>query len=209
MMVVGARRRRMTARRAEPVRGGRGHSADIFSTIHGFIRLRDQIFTLGLVSPRWAQTLRQCIHRHRTKLDLLDLLEERPGRWRIIANIDWKWISLRFSNLTHLELREESTGEESDWDASQLRVRTSTDVEHCTTITPKLESINLEGRRDITDVGVQSLAEHCPAMLNLNLYYCKLITDVGVQSLAEHCPAISTLDLISLAEHFPNLNIHA
>ena len=59
---------------------------------------------------------------------------------------------------------------------------------------PQLQSLVLGGCEEVTDAGIQSIAECCSIGL-LNLTECCHITDHGIRELARGCPHLHTLEL--------------
>ena len=49
--------------------------------------------------------------------------------------------------------------------------------------------------KEVTDAGVQALANRSPQLLEVNLNDCCQVTDVGVQTLAKHCPQLLKVNL--------------
>jgi hypothetical protein len=64
-------------------------------------------------------------------------------------------------------------------------------AQRCTGLT----SLNLEWCQPITDAGLQALAQRCTELKMLNLEACQLITDASVQALAQHCTRLTSLNL--------------
>lgn len=53
---------------------------------------------------------------------------------------------------------------------------------------PHLQSLDLGGcKLEITDVGLQAIAEHCAALRSINLRFCERVTDVGVEAVQRAC----------------------
>lgn len=73
---------------------------------------------------------------------------------------------------------------------------TVTDTGVLALVRPQLKSINLDGCKDVTDVGATALA-HCSRLQNLNLSWCRQVTDVGLAALATGCPELQTLDVFA------------
>lgn len=59
---------------------------------------------------------------------------------------------------------------------------------------PKLQIINLAGS-EITDIGLEAVANHCKDIEHLNLHNCSWVSDVGVTRLAGECTGLKTLIL--------------
>ena len=47
---------------------------------------------------------------------------------------------------------------------------------------PKLSSIDLGGRRLVTDAGISALGAGCGQLQSIDLYGCKKVTDAGVSA---------------------------
>ena len=58
-----------------------------------------------------------------------------------------------------------------------------------------LLSINLDGCRGITDMGVSALADGCGQLHTINLSCCQGITDKGVSALGRGCSHLLVIDL--------------
>ena len=65
---------------------------------------------------------------------------------------------------------------------------------------PSLQSLNLIGCREVTDVGITKIGEGCPQLQSLNLCECEEVTDVGITKIGEGCPQLQSLDLSGCSE---------
>jgi len=70
----------------------------------------------------------------------------------------------------------------------------------------------------ITDLTLQSIAEHCTGLESLSLSYCRVITDTGLITISEHrpnlqslkarsCDLISDISIISISTHCTGLQL--
>ena len=64
-------------------------------------------------------------------------------------------------------------------------------AEHCT----GLQSLNLDCCRQITDSSIISISTHCTGLKSLNLDGCRRIEDAGVISISTHCTGLQSLNL--------------
>ena len=70
------------------------------------------------------------------------------------------------------------------YDASIILIST-----HCT----GLESLNLEGSRQITDASIISLSSFCTGLQSLNLYDCHQLSDASIIPISENCTGLKEL----------------
>ena len=54
--------------------------------------------------------------------------------------------------------------------------------------------LDLQGCRQVTDVGVQAIGAGCPSLTSLDLTNCS-VTDVGVQAIGAGCPILTSINL--------------
>ena len=67
-------------------------------------------------------------------------------------------------------------------------------AEHCA---QRFQSLSLCDCREITDVGLITISEHCPFLQFLKVRYCNQITDTSIISISTHCTGLLSLKLQS------------
>lgn len=52
----------------------------------------------------------------------------------------------------------------------------------------QLQSLDLGGCKfEVTDAGLQAIAQHCASLRSINLRFCEQVTDVGVEAVQRAC----------------------
>jgi Leucine Rich repeat len=146
---------------------------------------------------------------------------QAANKWRH-NHLSMRWVIMRGIRISHLHANCKSLSQMSDrtfeasgavrrsklWTWKGIKNQLSTtlyfrgrapeigvSVLALTAFCGKLLSIDLDGCRGITDIGVSVLARGCHQLQSINLGGCRKITDIGVSALGRECGYLQSVDL--------------